>query len=230
MSARAALLTTLLLVVAAFAAPFLLLDPPRLARPARDEAASRAAFAVRDLVPPLQQWGTRSFTLPLLESAYAHVEYLTLRDDGRVAKQLYQERLGALLDRGLPVDLFLLAHTNEFVTWTSELAPERRALLRLVYDTGCFDFRQRESWLALGARAFVGHVGESASTLFYVPFLRGWVRDASLGTLVDETNRRAALLIQRWALLHGVEAAPILEATRAELAGDASLRVGEVRR
>lgn len=226
MNRASALLATVLLLAAAFAVPCLLLDPPRLARPQQDAERQRAAFAVRDLVPPFQQWGTRAFTVPLLESAYGHVEYLTLRDDGRDAKQRFQERLGATLDRGVSVDLFLLAHTNEFVVWTGELSAERRSKLRLVYDTGCFDLRQRESWLALGARAFVGHVGESASTLFYVPFVRGWVRGASLEALIEETNAQTQRLIGRWAFLHGVDAAPLVAATRAEATGDTTLHVG----
>jgi hypothetical protein len=229
-SRRTALGVTALLVVSCFALVGALSDAPRLARPITAERAQRAAFAIRDRVYPFQQWGSRAFSLPLLESAYGRVEYLTLRGDGSDGAARYRAQLGALLESGVEVDLFLLAHTNPFVAWTRELAPAQRERIRLVYNTGCYDLHQRDEWLALGADAYVGHVGNSASSLFYVYFLRAWIRGEPLAEIVAGSNALTARFLRRLCALLGAHAEPLVEATRAELGGADRLAITGVLR
>lgn len=224
-SQRRAFVGTTLAIATAFAVVLALTDRPRPSRPATAGRDRRAAFAVRDFVPPFQQWGTRAFTVPTLQSAYGRIDYLTLRAPGDDAKAEFLTRLAALLDAAAEVDLFLLAHTNEFAEWTATLDATRRARIRLVYDTGCFDLRQRDAWLALGAEAFVGHVGNSASSIFYVPFLRAWVRGAALADVVRESNEFTERLLHRVCAIASADPTPLVAATRAELAGLAQLTI-----
>lgn len=188
LSRRSALCITALVCVLCTLAAVALTDRPLLARPRQTGSASRAAFAIRDYVSPFEQWGTRAFSMPALESAYGEVEYLTLaaRREDRSAE--FAQRLAHLLRTHDDVDLYLLAHTNPFVEWVAKVPHELRSRLRLVYDCGCFDLRQRKRWLALGARGYVGHPGVSASSVFYVYFLRRWLRGMPLAEVVRESN------------------------------------------
>ncbi|MBK9388323.1 MAG: hypothetical protein IPN34_26175 [Planctomycetes bacterium] len=229
-SRRTALGVTALLVMSFFALVAALSDAPRLSRPITAERAQRAAFAIRDRVYPFQQWGSRAFSLPLLESAYGRVEYLTLRADGSDGAARYRAQLGALLESGVQVDLFLLAHSNPFVAWTRELDAAQRERIRLVYNTGCFDLRQRDEWLALGADAYVGHVGNSASSLFYVFFLRAWIRGDPLAEILEDSNALTARFLHRLCAVLGARAEPLVEATRAELGGAERLAITGVPR
>ncbi|MBM3960623.1 MAG: hypothetical protein FJ306_01780 [Planctomycetes bacterium] len=229
-SRRTALAIVFALVAAAFAIALLAADRPRLRRPAAPDGARRAAFAVRDVVPPFQQWGTRAFTLPTLRSAYEHVDYLTLPDHEDAGKSAFLARLGPLLDANEHVDLFVLAHTNTCVEWVETLAASRRERLRLVYNTGCFDLAEREQWLRLGADAYVGHVGLSASSVFYVAFLRGWVRGEPLEHLASEGNAFTHRMLATIACFGEVDVDRIAAQSRAEISGNASLSVDGGRR
>ncbi len=225
LSRRAAACITALVFALCTTGAIELTDRPLLARPRQSGGASRAAFAIRDFVSPFEQWGTRAFSMPTLESAYDEVEYLTLTARRQDRSDELAQRLARLLRTHDCVDLFLLAHTNPFVDWVGKVPHELRSRLRLVYDCGCFDLRQRERWLALGARSYVGHPGVSASSAFYVFFLRRWVRGMALAEDVDESNELTS------AFLSGV-ASPWFEGsgvsiagTRAELAGDGCLTI-----
>lgn len=229
-SRRTAFATTLALLAAAFAIALLAADRPRLRRPASPDGTHRAAFAVRDVVPPFQQWGTRAFTVPTLHSAYERVEYLTLSDHEDAGRSAFLARLGPLLDAHEHVDLFVLAHTNTCVEWVETLAPQRRERLRLVYNTGCFDLAEREQWLRLGADAYVGHVGLSASSIFYVAFLRGWVRGEALEPLVAEGNAFTHRMLATIACCCELDVERIAAHSRAEIGGDARLSVDGGRR
>ena len=91
------------------------------------------------------------------------------------------------------MDLYLLAHHNHYVNWVAQVPAAARSHLRLVYNTGCRDVRQGPRWLNLGARAYVGHPGESASPVFYFFFLRRWTRGYSLGEAVERSQPIDAL-------------------------------------
>jgi hypothetical protein len=211
----------LTLVVTVVERPF---APPR--RP--DGAARRAAVAIRDDVVPFQKWGTRAFTLPVLERCYDRVAYFTQTstDDRR-------DELVACLTRAAEVcdsiDVFLLAHGNRFVDWAAALDPSTTSKLRLVYDTGCGDATQAARWLALGADAYVGHVGLSQSPVFYVYFLRrwaaGWRVDAAVASANAETERVLRIVGPVGLDRAGVE--DLVDGSRAVLAGDENLRIGD---
>jgi hypothetical protein len=147
----------------------------------------RAAVAIRDNVPDFQKWGSKQFTKPYLDRYYDTAWYFTQSGSDN-QKQAFLSCLDTALARYPAVDIFLLAHDNDFVRWVAELPTERRGRIRLVYNTGCQDLQQGPLWLSLGAKAYIGHPGISASPIFYVYFLRRWTRGATLGNAMDESN------------------------------------------
>lgn len=147
----------------------------------------RAALAIRDNVTPFQKWGSKNFTWPYLHRYYDADWYFT-QSDTDDCKEAFMSALDVALERYEEVDLFLLAHGNRFVYWMAELPLERRSRIRLVYNTGCRDLQQGPLWLSLGAKAYVGHSGVSASPFFYFFFLRRWTRGTTLEHAVDESN------------------------------------------
>lgn len=214
MGRRAAFLVTVLLVVSCSVAIWMLVERPLARRPNVAGREHRAAFAIRDYVIPFQQWGTRAFTVPNLEAAYGRVEYMTQREWREDLSEEFARRLGALLETHEAVDLFLLAHSNPFVDWVAKVPPRLRTRLRLVYNTGCYDLKQKDAWLGLGARAYVGHVGSSDSPVFYVYFLRRWLRGSTLHEVVAESNARTTSVLTFLA-----DAKEHIAQTHAELAG-----------
>lgn len=150
----------------------------------------RAAVAIRDDVTPFQKWGSREFTLPYVERYYGKAWYFTLSGDQSQVKAFSAAVERALADYAA-VDLYLLAHSNKLIEWVAVLPEAERRRLRLVYNTGCTDLKQGPRWLGLGAKAYVGHAGESMSPVFYVFFLRRWARGADLDAAVQDGNRRA---------------------------------------
>ncbi len=160
----------------------------------------RAALAIRDNVTPFQKWGSKHFTQPYLDRYYDAAWYFT-QSDTDDCKQAFLSRLDAALQRYAEVDLYQLAHGNYFVRWVAELPPDRRGRIRLVYNTGCRDLQQGPLWLSLGAKAYVGHPGVSASPVFYVYFLRRWTRGAALQDALDESNGLMRSTLARAAFL-----------------------------
>ncbi len=156
----------------------------------------RAALAIRDDVIPFQKWGTRAFTLPYLERHYDRVWYFTQSKTERKRAE-FEGALAEALGAYDAVDLFLLAHANAYVSWVADLDPALRSRLRLVYNTGCGDADQAARWLELGAKSYVGHVGESNSPVFYVYFLRRWVLGERVGEATDEGNALMARALRR---------------------------------
>ena len=205
-------LVALLLVATVVERPF---APRRL--PA---APRRAAVAIRDDVIAFQKWGTRTFTLPYLAHGYEHVAYFTqTRDDDR--RDAFLAAICEAAAANDEVDVFLLAHGNEFVRWVATLDPAVTRKLRLVYNTGCGDASQSERWLAMGADAYVGHVGESESPIFYVYFLRRWNAGWPLDAAVDDANAETARVL---GLLSYVGVPP--ERVAEMVDGSRALRVG----
>lgn len=228
LSRGAALGVTGCLLLLCFSAVARFAEQPLLARPIREGSQRRAAFAIRDLVIPFQQWGSRAFTLPNLESVYGTVEYVTLRSRDEARGDEVAARIGGLLKSHDAVDLFLLAHSNDFVSWVRRVPDDLRRKLRLVYNTGCNDLIQKDEWLRLGARAYVGHVGLSESPVFYVYFLRRWMRGAALDEVVAQSNARteAFLGLGLEGALSDSEAT--IASTHAECAGDGTLTIARI--
>ena len=185
----------------------------------------RAAIAIRDNVSPFQKWGSKQFTLPYLDKYYDAAWYFTQAFRGD-CKDTFLSTLDTALQRYPEVDIFLLAHSNQYIAWVAEVPSERRRHIRLVYNTGCRDLRQGDSWLDLGAKAYVGHPGVSASPVFYFFFLRRWTRGSTLHDAMDESNRLMRLDLARTEVLSfgNVNAATVSQESEAFCYGDGQLR------
>jgi hypothetical protein len=185
----------------------------------------RAAVAIRDNVTPFQKWGSKHFTWPYLEKYYDAAMYFT-QSDSDSCEQAFKSGLDTALQRYAEVDLFLLAHGNHFVHWVAELPAVRRDRIRLVYNTGCRDLQQGPLWLSLGAWAYVGHPGDSASPVFYFYFLRRWTRGATLQEAMDESNglMRSNLARVQYLSFGNVDAARISQESEAFCHGANGLR------
>lgn len=224
-----AAIISVLLPCAAYAAVVALTDRP-FPGPAAAGRERRAAVAIRDNVTPFQKWGSRLFTLPWLRRHYDAAWYLTQSAaDNR--KAAFLACLDEALARHAEVDVFLLAHDNRFVRWVAELPRERTRRIRLVYNTGCRDLRQGPVWLNLGAAAYVGHPGRSASPVFYFFFLRRWTGDRPLGEAMEESNRRMRSTLDLTAALSfgRINAANVYRESEAACHGKANLRIGTAR-
>ena len=71
----------------------------------------------------------------------------------------------------------------------------------------------------------MGHVGSSASSIFYVPFLRAWVRGEPLSAIVRDSNEFTERMLRRSCALAGADPAALVAATRAEFAGPPQLTI-----
>jgi hypothetical protein len=219
---RVAAAVALLLPLASLAAVWTLVERPCWPRPARRTAARRAAVAIRDDVVAFQKWGTRAFTLPYLERGYDRVWYFT-SGPGRDGRAELGAAVAEAARSAETVDLFLLAHGNDYVATIEGLDRAATARLRLVYNTGCGDADEATRWRALGADAFVGHVGTSESPVFFVYFLRRWLAGDRLGEAVAASNAATARLLSPVAWAEGGES---VDGTRAVLDGAADLTIG----
>jgi hypothetical protein len=160
-----------------------------------------------------------------MKKYYGAAWYFT-QTDADDCKETFLARLNEALERYPVVDLFLLAHGNEFIRWVAEVPPPRRSRIRLVYNTGCRDLGQGPAWLNLGVKAYVGHPGDSASPVFYFYFLRRWTRGATLGGAVEESNglMRSALARAEFSSLAALDAGRIFQDSEAFCYGDGELR------
>lgn len=189
-----------------------------------------AAVAIRDTVPGYQQWSTEKFTVPKLEDGYDAHWYLTESRRG----EKHQEFVDALSEACLKhdaVDVWLLAHGNQYIDWVQELTEAERAKLRLIYDTGGGDSYVGPQWLKLGAKAFVGHPSSNVAPLFYARFLPAWLEGKPLRDAVDEANKAmksdldstVARLIEKAAGKPG-DLKRLESGTDADVFGDVSLK------
>jgi hypothetical protein len=186
----------------------------------------RAALAIRDNVTPFQKWGSEVFTLRYLKRYYGGAWYFTQSKKGDLETEI-TSCLDNALEHYPHVDLFLLAHTNEYIKWVARLPEERRQRLRLVYNTGCYNQSQGLTWLELGAKAYVGHPGESWSSVFYYFFLRHWTRGGTIQAAMDASNHLTETTLKEWeAITFGHwTAASLMENSVASCYGDAQLRL-----
>ncbi len=183
-----AALVTAALTCAACALVLWVSDPLLLIPPALKQRDLRAAVAIRDDVLPWHKWITKSFTLPQLNRCYAKVCYFT-QSWGGDKREEFQSCLSSALEEHEQVDIFLLAHSNNYIDWAEALDPELRSRIRLVYNAGCHDASQGDRWLRLGAKSYIGHPGWSESSSFYFYFLRRWVRGYTAREAMSVANR-----------------------------------------
>ncbi len=183
---------------------------------------SCAALAIRDDVVPFQKFGTRLFTYPYLQSAYAEVVYLTEYSKNEKHKE-FVDGLERLLRNYDQTDIYLLAHANSYYEWVNELDSSLRKKIRLVYNTGCSGAEQQATWLGLGAKCYVGHKSsESISPVFYFYFLRRWCAGEKVGVATTASNQYMLEKIERL----GIELDPvILHESEAECFGLTELTI-----
>jgi hypothetical protein len=226
-----AILITLALAVLAYAAVVWLVGDAAFWSTAVPPGRElRAAVAIRDNVTPFQKWGSEVFTRRYLSRYYGAAWYFTQARKGDL-KEEFTSCLNIALKLYPHVDLFLLAHTNEYVDWVAQLPAERRQRLRFVYNTGCHNQPQGPQWLDLGAKAYVGHPGTTWSPIFYFFFLRRWTRGTSIEDATDASNalmERTLNLWERVSLGHW-NAAELMRESTASYFGRQGLRLEDVR-
>jgi hypothetical protein len=154
------------------------------------------AIAIRDNVTSFQKWGTKNFTLGYLDRHYPLYWYFT-ESDQNDCKNQFQNTLIYALSHYPQVDLFLLAHHNQYVFWIESLPPELLENLHLVYNTGCSDIIQGNQWITLGADAYIGHYDQSYSPIFYFYFLRRWSSGYPAGQATVESNQLMEKFLNR---------------------------------
>jgi ActR/RegA family two-component response regulator len=205
----------------------------------------RTVLAIRDPEGPFAQWASYVFTRGYFNRYYSGAQYFTQskKDD---CKQEFISSLDAALTKYQVVDVYLLAHTNNYIEWVKEVPEEHRKNLRFVYNTGCYNLKQGPEWLKTGAKAYIGHPGNSASEIFYFYFLRRWARNYTLSDALDEANLHMENSVRTWELLASFRerkltsipstvrelfsgswnAASILQQSRAVCYGDGQMRIG----
>lgn len=189
----------------------------------------RAAVAIRDNVNAFYKWGTLVFTYHYLDRHYATSRYFT-QSDRNDCKEEFVAALTDALERHACVDLFLLAHTNNYINWVSPLPEPLRTKIRFVYNTGCHNESQGQEWLNLGADAYIGHPGVSQSPFFYFYLLRHWVRGNPLQSIIELGNER---MIKKFYQLERIsfkryDADYAIRESIASLVGNSNLRIQDV--
>lgn len=148
----------------------------------------RAVIAIRDNVIPFQKMGTRLFTFPYLSKYYDTLCYYTQYSEND-KKTEFISSLNFLLDHYSTVDIFLLAHSNNFIDWVKEVDSIKISKIRLVYNTGCSGYYQANKWKNMGVNTYVSHIGNnSLSPVFYFFFLRRWCSGNKLKDVVNDSN------------------------------------------
>ena len=193
----------------------------------RAQRPCTTAIALRDRVPDEQMLGTKLFTVPLLLGGYHGYRYLEATDDDDGRARLIAALAEARAENdgeGCSVDLFLLAHGDDFASWVEAVSPDERPPLRLVYDTGAGDAAQGPRWLALGARSFVGHPGANLAPVFYALFLPAWIAGTPVEEAVAQSNERTFAVIQGARPYLREQTGSLWRGTRAQLFGHTGTR------
>lgn len=188
---------------------------------------NRAAIAIRDNVNSFQKWGSKNFTAGYLEHYYHRYWYFTESSNNNCKKQ-FQQSLRYALSRYPQVDLYLLAHQNNYIYWIESLPPHLLTNLHLVYNTGCGDIYQGKHWLNLGADAYIGHYDQSSSPVFYFYFLRRWSCGYSAGQALAESNQLMKTFLKQIKILSfsQLDAEKIFLQSQAEILGNPDITIG----
>lgn len=149
----------------------------------------RAAIAIRGVDPPFVLWISKAFTLPYLERYYAQTTYVTDLPDTD-PQAVFVAELQTALTRYETVDIFILAHHNQYEEWLDDIDPGLRQKIRLVYNTGCQNTASAPEWIEAGATTAVAHPGISYSPIFFFFFLRRWTLGESIDQAVADSNAR----------------------------------------
>ncbi len=193
--------TLLSLAALSFCAVFLFFqERPFLRACSSSGKELRTALAIRDPESPFAQWGSFLSTKGYLDKCYSDAKYFSQskKDDCR---DEFISCLDAALTKYPAVDIYILAHTNRYVKWVNEIPQEHRKRLRFVYNTGCRNLKQGPDWLQAGAKAYIGHPGNSTSEVFYFYFLRRWARNQTLSDAMNMGNARMESAMRVWDFL-----------------------------
>lgn len=188
---------TLVLPVLMFAGFAWLVDGPRPAKEAvRRER--RAALAIRDVVDPVEIAATWAFVGPRLARAYGEVRSVTEReDDGGEGRRRFVADFRALAAACSEVDVYCLAHGNDYVDLLRDVPRELTARLRVVYNSGCNCGAQANDWFALGADSYVAHPGIASHAPFFFYFARRWWAGATLAEAAAAAQTQADAFFAR---------------------------------
>jgi hypothetical protein len=191
-------------------------------------AKQRAAIAIRDNVIPFQKFGTRLFSFPCLTKFYDKVYYFTQysRDD---KKEDFIKSLNELLTDYPETDIYLLAHSNNYCSWISEIDTSLRKKIRMVYNTGCFGYSQAETWKNLCVKTYISHKGSSLSPVFYFYFLRRWCKGLTISEATNESNRLTEIQLHRFdfAFRNFSKTDSLVENTKALIQGDRNIQINQ---
>lgn len=150
-----------------------------------------AAFAIVHNPPAPIQWGSRSFITPLLETYEEHEIFEPQkRRSGppEIDVAAIRQRLRQALAQRAAVDLFILAHGNDYYRLLDAIEPALRQRLRLVYNSGCDDARDAREWQRRGVRAYIGHPDYSLSPIFLNRFRTLWWSGETASAAVAQAN------------------------------------------
>jgi len=193
-----------------------------------DQQHKMAAIAIRDTVPLFQAFGSRYFTMSYLNEHYDSVYYVTEYSPYE-KKEVFLKELERMLNENDTVDVYLLAHSNSYVSWFLSGDLKNLHKIRLVYNTGCTDLSQAPYWMHLKVNAYVGHSGDySQSPFFYIYFLRRWVNGMPLDQAVSQSNNGSDRLLS---LFHYFIPIPLsgedlIKQSRATISGQENLTIG----
>ena len=197
-SAARAWAMTLVLPVLMFAGLAWLVDGPRPAQEA-GHRERRAALAIRDVVDPVEIAATWAFVGPRLARAYGEGRSVTERDDdGGEGRRRFVADFRALAAAYPEVDVYCLAHGNDYVDLLRDVPRELTARLRVVYNSGCNCGAQADDWLTLGADSYVAHPGIASHAPFFFYFARRWWAGATLAEAAAAAQTQADAFFARF--------------------------------
>ena len=159
----------LVYVVSGLALVFYLADTPLSISTSNGD---HAAIAIRDNVSHLEKNGSLLFTKTYLNKKYKYNIYFTQEFNGDKRKE-FTDSLALLLKNYKSVDVYLLAHHNNYYNWFRDIDPELLSRLNMVYNTGCGNAADSSRYKDSGAKYYIAHKGkQSLSPIFYFYFLR----------------------------------------------------------
>jgi hypothetical protein len=182
-------------------------------------AGDRACIAVRDHVSPFEKWGSLMFSFSNLNACYGKVVYLTQNSRGDKRK-VFHDSLEKLLRDFKQVDVYILAHGNNYFSWVPEQDSSGRKGLHVIYNTGCGNYYQQKEWRSTGARIYVSHRGnQSLSPVFYFYYLRRLECFSDIKKTVGESNGLMVTHLKRleWITFGALSLTTDAEESKAEI-------------
>ena len=114
----------------------------------------------------------------------------------KLLRSQFSDKVISMLEQNDALDIYILGHTNYADHFLLSQIPEKlRRKIRLVYNTGCSDGREKniKSWIEQKVSAVVAHSEYTWSPLFMYRFLINWNLGYSIADSVSNTNYELAL-------------------------------------